>query len=275
MPPKPSTPPIDLIALDLDGTLLAPDETISARNRSAIKEALSGGIRVVLVTGRGVDTPIRVSRELGLNLPVICCHGALTKDFGANKTLESIPVPLAYAKAMVEFAEREGLAIAIYLEEAFHRLQGSEIFMDDMRGPGWHEAPSLAAILTEAPTFIRFLGAESVRRMQREFGDLPLSFRYETWRDFVECAVLNREASKKNALARLCADFGIHAEGVLAIGDSRNDVPMLRWAGIGVAMGNALPEVRESVRHVTAPNDQDGVARAIDRFVFAPARKSA
>jgi Cof subfamily protein (haloacid dehalogenase superfamily) len=275
MPPKPDTPTIDLIALDLDGTLLAPDETISVRNRTAIKDALRGGIRVVLVTGRGVDTPIRVSKELGLNLPVICCHGALTKDFGANKTLESIPVPLQYAKPMVQFAEREGLAIAVYVEEAFYRLQGSEVFMEDMRGPGWHEAPSLSEILSQAPTFIRFLGEESVRRMQREFGDLPLSFRYETWHDFVECAVLNRDASKKNALARLCADFGIPAERVLAIGDSRNDIPMLRWAGIGVAMGNALPEVRQSVRYVTVPNDQDGVARAIERFCALPESKSA
>ena len=87
--------------------------------------------------------------------------------------------------------------------------------------------------------------------------------------------MLNRDASKKNALARLCADFGIPAERVLAIGDSRNDVPMLRWAGIGVAMGNALPEVRESVRYVTARNDQDGVALAIERFCPKPEQKSA
>jgi Cof subfamily protein (haloacid dehalogenase superfamily) len=273
MPPKPATTPIDLVALDLDGTLLASDETISARNRTAIKEALSAGIRVVLVTGRGVDTPIRVSKELGLNLPVICCHGALTKDFGANKTLESIPVPLKYAKPMVEFAERERLAIAVYVEEAFYRLEGSEVFMEDMRGPGWHEAASLAEILTQAPTFIRFLGPESVQRMLREFGDLPLSFRHETWLDFIECAVLNRDASKKNALAKLCADFGIPAERVLAIGDSRNDVPMLRWAGIGVAMANSLPEVRQSVRYVTASNDHDGVALAIERFVLSAAKK--
>ncbi|MBV9439150.1 MAG: HAD family phosphatase [Candidatus Eremiobacteraeota bacterium] len=265
--------PIDLIALDLDGTLLAPDETISPRNRTAIADALKAGIRVVLVTGRGVDTPIRVSRELGLNLPVICCHGALTKDFGANRTLVHIPVPLQYAKPMIDFAEREGLAIAIYVDEAFYRQTGSQIYMQDMRGPGWHEAASLAPVLKSAPTFIRFLGEESVRRMQVQFGDLPLSFRYETWHDFVECAVLNRDASKKNALARLCADFQIPAERVLAIGDSRNDIPMLRWAGIGVAMGNALPEVRESVRYVTAPNDRDGVARAIERFSAAQNEK--
>ncbi len=267
---------IDLIALDLDGTLLAPDESISPRNRKAIGDALAAGVRVVLVTGRGVDTPIRISKELGLNLPVICCHGALTKDFGANKTLVHIPVPLQYAKPLIEFAEREALPVAIYHGEAFHRLAGSPVFMDDMRGPGWHEAPSLIDILAQgAPTFIRFLGHEAVARVQREFGDLPLAFRTETWHDFVECAVLNREASKKNALAALCAGFGIPAERVLAVGDSRNDVPMLRWAGIGVAMGNALPEVRESVRYVTASNERDGVAQAIERYCPAPEKKSA
>src|ERR1700722_13206174 len=148
---------IDLIALDLDGTLLDSEDQVSDRNRRAIRGALELGVRVVLVTGRGVDLPIRLSRELGLNLPVICCHGALTKDFGANKTLEHVPVPLEYAKPMVEFAEREGLAVAIYVEEAFYRLQGSHIYMDDMRGPGWYEAPSLREMLTEAPTFLRFL----------------------------------------------------------------------------------------------------------------------
>ncbi|MBV8600887.1 MAG: HAD family phosphatase [Candidatus Eremiobacteraeota bacterium] len=267
--------PIDLIALDLDGTLLAPDETISSRNRAAIAAALSGGIRVVLVTGRGVDTPIRVSRELGLNLPVICCHGALTKDFGANRTLVHIPVPLVHAKPMIEFAERESLPLAVYVEEFFYRLEGSEMYMEDMRGPAWREVASFREILSEPPTFIRFLGQRSVERMQREFGDLPLAFRYETWGDFVECAILNREASKRNALAQLCADFQIPADRVLAIGDSRNDVPMLRWAGVGVAMGNALPEVREMVRHVTAANDRDGVALAIERFALPTAKKSA
>ncbi len=124
-----------------------------------------------------------------------------------------------------------------------------------------------------APTFIRFLGADAVAAMERRFGDLPLAFRYETWHDFVECAVLNRDASKKNALARLCADFQIGRERVLAIGDSRNDVPMLTWAGTGVAMGNASAEVRQAVRYTTASNDRDGVALAIERFCFADSKK--
>ena len=267
-------PDIRLIALDLDGTLLAPDETISAANRHAVAAALAAGIRVVLVTGRGLDTPVAISRELGLNLPVICCHGALTKDFAANKTLVHIPVPLVHAKPMVEYAEANGLAIALYLDESFHRVPSAPIVMPDMVGPGWRTAESLHALLSGAPTFIRFLGEESVTKMRAKFGDLPLNFRLEHWGDFIECAVLSREASKQAALARLCADFQIPAESVLAVGDSRNDVPMLRWAGIGVAMGNALPEVREAVRFVSASNDRDGVALAIERFALTE-RKSA
>jgi len=260
----------DLIALDLDGTLLDAQERVSPRNRQAIRAALDRGIRIVLVTGRGVDTPSRISKELGLNLPVICCHGALTKDFGANRTLGHIPVPLQYAKPMVEYSERNGLSIAIYVEECFYRLEGTQLFMDDMRGPAWREVKSFAQVLPEAPTFIRFLGADSVSAMQTEFGDLPLHFKYETWLDFVECAVTSRDATKQRALARLCADFQVPPERVLAIGDSRNDVPMLRWAGVGVAMANALPEVREAVKHVTGSNEEDGVAQAIEKFALKP-----
>jgi Cof subfamily protein (haloacid dehalogenase superfamily) len=267
---------IDLIALDLDGTLLDPQESISPRNRAAIFRALEAGIRVVLVTGRGVDLPLRVSGELRLNLPIICCHGALIKDFQANRTLYHQPVPLQYAKTMVDYAMEHGLSVVLYAEEAFWRIEGSHLYMDDMAGPAWRVVSSFSEILaTGAPTFMRFLGAESVERVMQEFGDLPLNFRRETWYEFVECAVLNRGASKRVALARLCADFQIPPEAVLAIGDSRNDVPMLRWAGIGVAMGNASPEVKESVRYVTGSNTEDGVAQAIDRFVPTLRKKQA
>ena len=266
---------IDLIALDLDGTLLDPQERISDRNRAVIRRSLESGVRVVLVTGRGTDLPIRISRELGLNLPVICCHGALTKDFGANRTLVHLPVPLQYAKPMVEYAESNGLSLAIYSEEYFYRLEGSHLYMEDMTGPAWREVHTFSDVLSGAPTFIRFLGTDSVAAMQREFGDWPLNFRLESWGEFNECAVLNREASKKNALARLCADFQILPENVLAIGDSRNDVPMLRWAGIGVAMGNATHEVKQSVRYVTGSNTEDGVANAIERFVATVQKRPA
>jgi len=258
---------IELIALDLDGTLLASDESISVANRRAIRRVLERGIRVVLVTGRGVDMPMLVSKELNLNLPVICCHGALVKDFGADHTLVHTPVPLEYALPMIRFAEREELSIGVYHEERFLRLEGSQLYMNDMLGHTWRVEPRISDILTAAPTFIRFLGRHAVDAMTREFSDMPLNFRYETWFDFIECAVLHPDAGKQPALERLCREYEILPERVLAIGDSRNDIPMLQWAGIGVAMGNALPEVRAVIGEVTGTNDEDGVAQAIDRFV--------
>ena len=259
---------IDLIALDLDGTLLDANEDISNENRRAVRAALDAGVRVVLVTGRGADVPHRLVRELKLNVPAICAHGALTKDFLSGRTLGHIPVPLVHARTMIGFAEQRRLDVAVYFEEKFLRLEGTTIHMEDMRGPHWREVRSVIEIVQKPPTFVRFMGRRSVDEMRAGLGELPLHFKYEVWGDFEECAVTSPEATKETALARLCAGLGIPAARVLAIGDSRNDVPMLRWAGIGVAMGNAPPEVRRAVGRVTAPCERAGVARAIDRYVF-------
>ncbi len=263
-------PVIDLVALDLDGTLLDGREGISPANRRAVRDALEAGVRVVLVTGRGADAPARLVRELQLNVPCICAHGALTKDFLSGRTLGHIPVPLQYAVPMVEYAESNALPVAIYLDERFHRPAGSPPYMDDMRGPHWCEVPSLLPLLGKAPTFVRFLGAESVAAMREAFSDLPVHFKYETWEGFEECAVTSLEATKKNALERLCGDLGVARENVLALGDSRNDVPMMRWAGVGVAMGNAPADVIRAVGRSTARCEDDGVAVAIERYVLAP-----
>ncbi|HTU82811.1 MAG TPA: HAD hydrolase family protein, partial [Candidatus Acidoferrales bacterium] len=249
-------------------------EGISPANRRAIAATLEAGVRIVLVTGRGADAPQRLVRELRLNVPSICAHGALTKDFLAGRTLGHIPVPLPYAVPMIEYAERNALPIAVYVEERFHRIAGSHSYVDDMRGPHWREVPSLLPLLSSAPTFIRFLGRESVEAMRAQFSEFPLHFKYEVWGEFEECAVTSLEATKKNALERLCADLGVAPENVLAVGDSRNDVPMMCWAGVGVAMGNAPADVIRAVGRVTATCEDDGVARAIERYVLAPLERS-
>lgn len=258
---------IDLIALDLDGTLLDEGDGISEKNRRAVRTALDAGVRVVLVTGRGADAAARVVRELDLNLPAICAHGALTKDFSTGRTLGHIPVPLAHALPMVRYAEDHGLDAAVYLEERFLRMEGTTLHMEDMRGPHWREVHSLSEALTFSPTFLRFMGRRAAQRMREVFAHLPLHFKNEVWGEFEECAVTSPDATKEHALARLCGDLQIPAARVLAIGDSPNDVPMLRWAGIGVAMGNAPAVVRDAVGRVTAACERDGVAHAIERYV--------
>ena len=198
---------IDLIALDLDGTLVDLDGNVSPANRRAVRDALDAGIRVVLVTGRGADLPARLVRELRLNVPSICAHGALTKDFLSGRTIGHIPVPLEHAVVLIEYAERRGLDAAVYLEERFVRAIGAPLRMDDMRLPHWHSVVSVREALTAAPTFLRFFGREAVEEIQSTFGHLPLHFKHEVFGDLEECAVTSAQATKERALARLCADL--------------------------------------------------------------------
>jgi len=267
---------IELIALDLDGTLLQADDRVAAPERKAVERALARGIRVVFVTGRGAEFPSMLAREMGLDLPIICCHGALTKDFLSGRTLGHIPVPLQQARELIDFAIERDLDLAVYHEERFHRLAGRERYMPDMVGPSWVEVEDFGFLRDGAPTMLRFLGNASVEGVRAQLARRPLHAKFERWGAFEECAVTAREATKERALARLCADFQIPRERVLAIGDSANDLPMLRWAGIGVAMGNADSAVRESVGRVTLDVARHGAARAIERYALeSEGRRSA
>jgi Cof subfamily protein (haloacid dehalogenase superfamily) len=263
-------PSIRLIALDLDGTLLDSSERISPANRAAVSAALDLGVHVILITGRGSDTPLAFAQDLGLRHHVICAHGAITKDVRSGHDVRHVAIAREHSSQLLRFAHERKLDCAVYVEERFHRLAGGRRHMGDMHGPYWVSIESLLELEDREPTFIRFFGREAVDAIKSEFSELPLHFKYETWGDFEELAITSAEATKQGALEQLCADLGIEAEEVLAIGDSRNDVPMLNWSGIGVAMGNALPEVLDAVDYVTSSNDEDGVARAIERFVFSP-----
>jgi Cof subfamily protein (haloacid dehalogenase superfamily) len=263
-------PSIQLIALDLDGTLLNPSDAISPANREAVAAALARGVHVVLVTGRGSDAPLAFARDLGLTDPMICAHGAMTKDVRTGLDVRHVAIPHQYSAPLIRFAHERQLDGAVYLDERFYRRSGSRLHMDDMQGPHWVEIENLLGLADREPTFIRFFGKAAVDAISERFAGMPVHFKFETWGAFEELAITSLEATKERALAQLCGDLRVPAERVLAIGDSRNDVPMLQWAGVGVAMANALPEVIDAVEHVTAGNDEDGVARAIERFVLAP-----
>ncbi|HEY5341317.1 MAG TPA: Cof-type HAD-IIB family hydrolase [Candidatus Aquilonibacter sp.] len=263
-------PSIDLIALDLDGTLLDPSEAISPANRSAIAAALDRRVHIVLVTGRGSDAPLAFARDLALRDPLICAHGAMTKDVRTGRDVRHVAIAHKFSAPLLRFAHEHQLDGAVYVDERFHRRAGSRRYMDDMQGPHWVEIASLLELADREPTFIRFFGKAAVDAISAHFAGTAVHFKFETWGDFEELAITSLEATKERALAQLCADLHVPASRVLAIGDSRNDVPMLRWAGVGVAMANALPEVIEAVPNVTTSNDEDGVARAIERFVLTP-----
>jgi Cof subfamily protein (haloacid dehalogenase superfamily) len=275
--------PVQLIALDIDGTLLSSRFTVSERNRAAIAEATRRGIEVALVTGRRYDFAMPVARQIDSPLTMIVNNGALvrTKD---GKTLACHLLPRDTARRVLQATQpwREATSIVFDRPLANQVMLETIDLEDGIRGayykwnkPFLGEAKPLETCLVEDPIQVMFSGAvQPMRAAERalrsvQFADeFALAVTAYESKDFSMIDVINPRVSKGTALAEWAALRGIAREEILAIGDNHNDEQMLSFAGIPVVMENAVPELKTRGWHVTHTNDNDGVAAAIERFAL-------
>jgi hypothetical protein len=275
--------PVQLIALDIDGTLLSSRFTVSERNRAAIAEATRRGIEVALVTGRRYDFAMPVARQIDSPLTMIVNNGALvrTKD---GKTLARHLLPRDTARRVLQATQpwREATSIVFDRPLANQVMLETIDLEDGIRGayykwnkPFLGEARPLETCLVEDPIQVMFSGAvQPMRAAERALrgvqfaGEFALAVTAYESKDFSMIDVINPRVSKGTALAEWAALRGIAREEVLAIGDNHNDEQMLSFAGIPVVMENAVPELKTRGWHVTHTNDNDGVAAAIERFAL-------
>ena len=284
--------PIRLLALDLDGTLLDRRGKISERNRSAIEKAREAGVRVAVVTGRRFRDSRPIALELGLDVPLIAHNGALTKHARTLETVAVLPLPLDAAQDALRIGrdagadallsdDHEGLGVLV-----FDHLSGENAAVHKyvawarrIHGEEGHEAvrqvESLETYMDHEPVHLAFSGGcermdELDKRLQAEMGQRvkTLCTKYPK-EDFTLLDVVNPSASKGAGVAAAAAELRITPEEILAIGDNYNDLEMLLFAGTGVLMANAPLSLREiSSLYSTASNEDDGVALAIEQFVF-------
>jgi Cof subfamily protein (haloacid dehalogenase superfamily) len=284
--------PIRLLALDLDGTLLNSRGQLSERNRLALAAARERGVRVAVVTGRRFRDARPVALELGLDVPVISHNGALTKHARTLETVSATLLPLPAAREVLRVGrERDmdamisddphGKGILVYdrISEDNYPLAKYIAWSRSIHGDEAEDAvrrvASLEAYLDHAPVHISFSGSCATMRLLRErlveeIGDdiKVVSTEYPK-QDFILLDVLHPEASKGVGVAAAAREYDLTREEVMAIGDNFNDLEMLHFAGTGILMGNADSSLREQVDfHVTATNDEDGVALAIEKFIF-------
>jgi Cof subfamily protein (haloacid dehalogenase superfamily) len=284
--------PIRLLALDLDGTLLNSRGEISPRNRQALAMAREQGVRVALVTGRRFRDARPLALELGLDVPVISHNGALTKHALTLETVAAILLPLEAAQAVLRMGraddldamvsdDHEGLGVLLYdrISEGNTALEKYIAWSRRIHGDEAEESvrrvPSLEQYLDHAPVHIAFSG--SCARMEKLADTLrhelgasikALATMYPK-HDFALIDVVSPEASKGAGVAAAAAELGIGREEVMAVGDNHNDLEMLHYAGTGVIMGNAQAALHDvDGFHLTATNDEDGVALAIEQFIL-------
>ena len=275
---------VRLIAVDIDGTLVDSLSRVTPANRAAIQKAQELGTSVVLVTGRRFRTSAPVARDLGLDLPIIAHNGALIRH-GITALVEyHRPLPSEAARAAAS------IALACGVHPVAHYALCGEGRALVQRSPGgrdpwlsdWvarnvdvvDEVADLRAALAQEPTALTIParpseGAWLQVLLEREIGACAAVFQ-ATYPDmgltFLD--VVHPECSKASALQLVASRLGINSGEIMAVGDNYNDLPLLASVGTPVVMGNAPDDLKRLGFHVTLSNDEDGLAAAIEAFVF-------
>lgn len=269
----------ELVASDVDGTLLDPLERITERTGRMIQAVVGAGVPFVLVSGRPPRWIPPVSEAAGLTGYAVCANGATVYDIGADEVLSVRgldPIQLGDIVHAVSAALPE-IAVSAERTEVGSPLKESYAMETEFQNP-WgdpHGVEGVANELTRAEVLgktatkllIRHRGMTSDRlaaAVHEVLGDAPVELTYSSNQGLLEISAAG--VTKASGLEQVCDLVGVPAERVVAFGDMPNDVPMLTWVGHGVAMSNAHPDVLAVADEVTAPNTEDGVAQVLERW---------
>ncbi len=266
---------IRLAAFDLDQTLIGDDLQISPGVQRAIQQAQALGTTVTIVTGRNTFVTEQFARQLGLHAPIVCMQGGMVYDFLQARTLYEIRLPEDLLPIIVHSAQRLGWNLHFEASNCVYMPRHSnhpKILYELLRVSEWTELDDMLNDLPEIPhKFIVTLNqpdenerALRVMEMKSIFdGRLHIVPSHPYLIEGVPV-----EVDKGRGLAWLANYLGIPVEQVMAVGDNDNDVPMIRWAGVGVAVGNASPEAKAAADWIAPRLDQDAAAAAIQRYIL-------
>ena len=276
-------PPIRLLAIDIDGTLLDRRGDVPPENRRAIAGAVDRGVQVALVTGRGFTFARPVAEQLDLPVVLVASNGAVVRSLDGTTILRRL-MPLAVARDVLAQTAGYRAEVAVVFDRpgAAQLVSGGLDWSHPSRA-GYYgrygalisEVLPLEDCLLEDPIEVMFTGGIArMRDLVRLLENGPDATRYAVsfveyaWRDFVLVDVLGPGVTKGTTLAEWARALDLPRTAIMAIGDNHNDREMLEFAGTGVVMANSVPELLDGQFAVTGTNDEAGLAQAIDRFVL-------
>lgn len=265
-----------LLVVDVDGTLLARNENVSAEDRDALAKACRSGVQVCLSTGRMPRACLGVINQLSLDGYHIFSDGALVSDPEQGKEVYAQPLGKEVVKQAVDFAHRNNLNLELY--SATHYFAERETWSTDAHRQFFGVQPTMVDFtkLVERERIIKgglvAITPEEAASARNFFFQFKGSLHCSLARtpaypgvDFIN--ILAPDVSKGKALEVLASYLGVSISEVMAIGDGTNDISLLSIAGLAVAMDNAPDEVKAVADHVTLDVDHSGVAAAIKRFL--------
>jgi Cof subfamily protein (haloacid dehalogenase superfamily) len=267
--------PYTIISLDLDYTLLDAHHQISPRNRAAVCACAAQGAKVVLTSGRMYQCTLPYAQQLALSTPIISYNGAYIKDPGTGEMLAHQTLDLATAHELIARSRHEGWQLNYYLDDALFTAAATpwaQLYAERTGAP-LHVVGDLRTIADRPPT--KLLIVDEPARIAARAQELTPQYAgraYMTISNAEYLEFMPPSADKGRALALIAEFFGVPREEVIAFGDANNDIPVLAWAGLGVAMANAKPEAKAVADRIAPAYDEDGVAVVLEELFRLPAR---
>jgi Cof subfamily protein (haloacid dehalogenase superfamily) len=258
------------LAIDLDGTLLTSQESVSARNVAALQAARDAGMQVILASARWYQLAERVALEVGAAPPVVACSGAQVRRLDDGRDRFDVRLPADFAAELYAICDAERcIATVVGDDEVVVKMERT---VDPSLAPKeMRFASALTGAGVDAPRIGLIQGTDACAAIERELTP--------HWSDRVHfitsissygkpiLTLTSVGADKGVALGVACDDLGIALDEVVAFGDSGNDLEMFRVCGASVAMGQATDEIKAAATYISSPNDQDGVALAVERLL--------
>ena len=261
--------PYRLAAVDLDGTLLGPDKAVSEQNAAAVHRLNATGAQVIIASGRRHQNSIRFQRQLQLTGPIIACQGGLIRDGESGNVIEAHFLPQTVAREIADDAEKNGVQAIYYHLDHLYVSEKNDRWIDlyeSRVGERAETLPSLSQLDGRRALKIVWYGdPAALGKIRSEIAD-----RYRGKVDVLSTESENLEfmprgVNKASALEKVTHEFGVPREQVLAFGDAENDLQMLAWAGMGVAMRHGNPAAIAAARMVSPPGPPEtAFARAVD-----------
>lgn len=265
---------------DLDGTLLNAPGSVSPVVRQAMQDAVDAGHWITVCTGRGYQLLKPFLAQVVVNAPLICCNGGLILDWPSLRIIYVAPTPVDLAVDAFRLAMTRGWRALAYFADMqtvlYYRY--SPFDPPQTTRPGYQlvregvvvaEGSDPLETITEPLQKLMVLAPRSgatpefVSAVQDAVGDRARAVLSSPR----AAELLVPGVSKAEGLKRVARQVGVRRRDTVAIGDADNDVDMLRWAGLGIAMGNAMPSVRAAAKWVAPPVDQDGAAVALQQLI--------
>lgn len=264
-----------LIAIDMDGTLLKDNKTISNENLKAIMEASEHGIKVSLATGRpikGIENYLKQLNLISDSNYAVGFNGAVVENTKSHQIISEDLLSLDDIKFINKLNKRSDVYTQLALKDSSvspvrnkyseldARLNDITFKVDNLKNVSENEHIFKLMFLGEEPAL-----SQCISELPKEVYDKYTIVRSEP--EILE--FINKNTNKGHGVDVLAKKFGIDKSEVICIGDSFNDVHMLKYAGLGVAMGNAASEVKKIANYVTKTNEENGVAHVINKFVLS------